>query len=425
MTTLYDDPFLSLPSEGSILEKPSSGIGMAPKPSMNDSLRDEYSKMSRGQEIFARIGEFGAGVTGASSPMQARLKAKREDKLLQMEELKGSWEALEHGTKLLEGLQGEERTKFAESYGARLEGVQAGLGATFKALSAKPDLAKQLSVFGDKSPTIKRALQADPTGKTAFKLLSSIDAQKTIQSEMDAGQMPVLLRKGQTFLMGWQQLVPPEMAEGITKDGRVTASELIRANEWIKANKPDVAKSLAITDDELEIVNRNSEAFYGSLGILSPKDEGEVTKDKAKKEGAAPPQRTIKRGAEDVNQEWKDGKWADAGKGPRFKPEDNKLTDEVKSKVAAILLKVLGGEQPTTDERSFLDEVARTKPLDAVIRDALGRATPQPSPSPQSDQDVEKRFKADPEMKGRSLGAKTAKGYEVKDGAGKLVGYYK
>jgi len=58
MTTLYDDPFLSLPSEGSILEKPSSGIGMAPKPSMNDSLRDEYSKMSRGQEIFARIGEF-------------------------------------------------------------------------------------------------------------------------------------------------------------------------------------------------------------------------------------------------------------------------------------------------------------------------------------------------------------------------------
>lgn len=347
MTTLYEDKALGFGNEGDLTAQPSSagigvsdggpdplraaademnGIGMAsPAPiSRPQSRSDIYAQMSPMQEFGARLGELGAGMAGNPSPMAARMEAARRDKLVQMEELKGAVSALEHGTTLLQGMTGEERVQFSDMYGKQLDNIQPGLGATFKALAEKPGLADQLKKYGTQSPSVSRALQLDPTGKTAFKLLQSPEAQKTIQAEMDASIMPTILRKGQTFITGWQQLVPQEMVDQVNKDGRVTASELIRANEWIKENKPDIAKTLAFNDEELGTIHRNPEAFYHTLGIVSPKDEGQIITARAKGEDRdkAPVTRTIHQGTQEIQQEWKGGKWEEVGRGPRFKPDE-------------------------------------------------------------------------------------------------------
>lgn len=65
------------------------------------------------------------------------------------------------------------------------------------------------------------------------------------------------------------------------------------------------------------------------------------------------------------------------------------------------------GADPTFDAFS-----AKAQPINNPVQ------TPKAIANPES------RFKSDPAMKGFALGAKTPKGYEVKDASGKLVGYW-
>lgn len=253
---------------------------------------------------------------------------RQQERQTQLKTLNESLSALEQGAAAAVGMaSGENKDKFVESYAGKLDAIQPGLGDTFKAVASKPGFMEQMSRYAAKSPTIRRALEVDPTGKTAFALMKSPEAQGTIQKEIDANVMPTILKKGQTFLMGWQQIVPKEMADRFNKDGRLSASELIQANEWIKENKPELAKTLALNDEELGTVHRNSEAFYHTLGIVSPKDEGEVLKAEAKGENRAPPTRTLKKNVGnqvmEQQQEWKGGKWENVGDlVPHFKPNE-------------------------------------------------------------------------------------------------------
>lgn len=301
------------PSPELISEPPGTpGVGTAPQMAPQDAELTTRQKVGRAMYNFA------AGAEGRPLWNQVQERRAREKKEGQLAELKGSISALEHGSTLASTMsEGGEKDKFIKSYSDRLDAVTPGLGEAFKAIASKPGFADQVRKYADKSPSLRRALEMDPTGKTAFGLLKSPDAQNTIQREMDASVMPTILKKGQTFLMGWQQIVPADMVEKFNKDGRISASELISANEWIKENKPDMAKTLALNDEELGTIHRNTDAFYHTLGIVSPKDEGQILVAEAKGEKRVPPTRmnpVNRNGVRmDQQQEWINGEWKNTG----------------------------------------------------------------------------------------------------------------
>lgn len=291
-----------------------AGIGMSSAPQAQQAPQEPTLVQKIGRSLY----NYSAGTEGRPSYEQVQEKRARDKKEGQLAELKGSISALEHGSTLASTMsEGGEKDKFIKSYAERLDAMTPGLGEAFTAVASKPGFADQVRKYADKSPSLRRALEMDPTGKTAFGLLKSPDAQNTIQREMDAAVMPTILKKGQTFLMGWQQIVPKEMVDKFNKDGRVSASELISANEWIKENKPDMAKALALNDEELGTIHRNSDAFYHTLGIISPKDEGQVLVANAKGETRAPPTRiqpVNRNGVRmDQQQEWVNGEWKNTG----------------------------------------------------------------------------------------------------------------
>lgn len=298
---------------------------LSPREIQLDRRKEAIAQMGGLEKFLSAVGEFGAGVQGRESPLDKRLKMQQADKLQKLQEFKIHTEGLQDGVKMVQKLKGDARTGFIEQYAAQLDGVRPGLGNTFRELAKQPDMAQVLGKYANNSPTLKRALELDPTGDSALKLITSPGGMKTINAEIDSGVMPLLLKKGQTFKMGWQQLVPPEMAERFNRDGQISASELMEANDWIKANKPDVAKKLAFSDEDIQIINRNQDAFYGTLGIATPKTEQEILKERGKVDAKdkAPTTRTVRQGGLEIQQEWRDGKWQEVGRGSKFKAGDD------------------------------------------------------------------------------------------------------
>lgn len=306
-------------AEVSPAASPVAPVAKSPAMQQVDLRRAAIDKMGSGEKILSALGEFGAGLQGRASPLDARIKQQQADRVQKLQEFKVHTEALQDGVKMVQKLRGEARTGFIEQYAAQLDEVRPGLGTAYRELAKQPDMASVLSKYGDKSPTAKSLLEADPTGAAFLKVLASRDGLKTINAEIDSSVMPTLLKKGQTFKMGWQQLVPPEMAERFNKDGQITASELMEANDWLKANKPDVAKALAFSDEDIQIIGRNSDAFYGALGIASPKTEQTAIAEKLKTDARdkAPTTRTIKKGDQEITEEWIDGAWKQVATAPR------------------------------------------------------------------------------------------------------------
>lgn len=347
-TTLYEDPALGLGNEGDMTMRPSSGIGVSANDSGPDPLRAAVDEMNaqpgigvsapqQAQQPQADTGFWPKTAGGDDKtiremiglgPTHNTTMQRMQEKQAKYEQLKTSLSALEEGVKVATGMvKGDEKDNYIESYAGKLDAIDKGVGDTFKAISKNPGFAEQIGKYSDKSPTLKRALEIDPTGRTAFKLMQSPEAQGTIQKEIDANIMPTILKKGQTLIMGWQHLLPTEMVDKFNKDGRLSASELIQANEWIRSNNPTLAKTLALNDEELGTIHRNSEAFYHTLGVVSPKDEGQVLVAGAKGEVKQPPTRTqpvMKGGVRmEQQQEWKNGKWENVGDVvPHFKPEE-------------------------------------------------------------------------------------------------------
>ncbi|MCR4299398.1 MAG: hypothetical protein NUV75_11745 [Gallionella sp.] len=276
---LYSSPATPFSTSGGTADAGVAGppVQQRPAPRQHDLRKQAISQMGGAEKFFSAIGEFGAGVTGRPSPLNARIQQQQEDRLARLQEFKVHTEALEDGVKMVSKLRGSARKQFITQYAEQLDSLRPGLGATYESLADQPDMAAVLAKYKDRSPTIARTLELDPSGEAALKLLSSPDAIKTINAEIDSSVLPTLHKKGQTILMGWQQLVPPQLVDRINADERVTASEFLAVNEWIKENKPEAAAT-TFSDEELQIVSRNGDAFYGALGIVPPKDEVDIVK---------------------------------------------------------------------------------------------------------------------------------------------------
>ena len=370
MAQLFQDEMaaLGIADTGGATTTPGSGIGMSPaQPVASRNPRQEaIDKMGGFEKLMASIGEGSAAFLGRPSPLGLKIEEQRKQKQTELDELRNYTSSLEEGVKLAEGVEGPDRDRFVKSYRDRLERLSPGLGDTFETASKRPEL---LTKFREILPLMPKPMQdmaaANPRGflkfvgtATGAEMMAKADDQRLLGSAS---------KKVQTTLMGLQQLVSPEKLAAFNKDGVITAKE-------IREMQADLPEPLRMGEDELGAITRNDEMFWTGLGVLSGKGEQEVMKKRAEKAGDAPKTRTVRRGTKEITQDFKDGKWVDVEKGEAFKPSEHKLPDDVKERVAAIQLKILGGQDPDAKERQFLDEVARTNPLVAAMRDALGGA---------------------------------------------------
>lgn len=383
-TPLYTDGPFGAPS-GGIFQQPGSGspgLGVAPAPSSapaaaapaslptitpQDLIRARIAQMSPGQKVLSALGEFGNAVLGRPSPLRKQAELQMQDRLTKQKELASSVSALQGGLKLLDGMQpGEERSKFVDSYAAQLDGTTPGLGDTFKAMSKRPDLAALLQHYTSDLPPAMRIMAAtNPQG--FVKYIGTPDGQKALQGAMDQRALHAITRKGQIIYANWQQLVPQAMVDKFNKDGRITASEFLQANDIIRQTHPE----LALNDPELAVITRNPNAFFTPLGIVTPKNEQSVLEAAAKKANA-PGAPTLKNGYVNgrlTTLEAKDGKWVEFGH--KAEQPGAAAWDKVREKVANLQMKILSGEQLSKQERAFLDEYERTNPINAAMRQAL------------------------------------------------------
>lgn len=250
------------------------GIGLVPRPVVPpaprpDPVRAEFQRLSPTGQGFAALGEFGAAVRGEQSPLLAKAEARRKDKLLQMEELKGSTTALEHGVKLLEGMpEGPARKEFRDAYANRMESLDPGLGATFMNLSERPDFATRLNEYMPYLPEhLKSMSKLNPSG--FLKFMGTAEGAKELGQAADMRDLKLATQKVQTAIVGYQQFMPPEEAKKIASDGVITASEVMSMQKYV----PEAAR---LTDAEISAIKRNDKTFWLGLDVLHGDKENEV-----------------------------------------------------------------------------------------------------------------------------------------------------
>lgn len=297
MTLFADDSLVDLPNSD-LTTAAGSGIGIAPsgpdplraavdgidsgsagvslptkRSSLRDEVRTEFQSLGPLQKFGAALGEFGAGVTGRPSPLRARIDEKRKEKLLQMEELKGTVTALEHGISMRQGMSGDDAAAFDEAYGNKLEDIQPGMKQTFLALTKKPDLLTQFQAY---APYLPEPVQAMMKGqpKEFLKFAGTAEGMKVMMDAKDRFDMRTATKKVQTAMMGMQQFVPPEELKKIMADGVITASDVIAIQKYV----PDAAK---LSDIELGAIQRNDKVFWQGLGVLHGQSEQDVLKRRA------------------------------------------------------------------------------------------------------------------------------------------------
>lgn len=334
---LYDD---TLPTEeSSLLTTPSSGIGVAPTDPQQPASKEP-------EGILGKIGKY---MTGGYSPhiQMKRQAAARQDKLAQMEELKGTVSALEHGVSMVQGMEGDERAKFVDAYAGRLDKIDAGLGETYRKLADRPDL---LSKYKEYVPDLPEHLQVmaknDPKG--FLKFAGTAEGVKALGDGLDRRELRTATKKVQTVMMGYQQLVPPEVAKSIASDGVITASEILSMQQYL----PD---SVKLTDSQMQAVQRNDKTFWNGLGVLHGDKEQEVLAARAKKEDkAAPPasridKRTVNGKVMEQRQTWDGTKWVDEGEAvPHHKPDS---PTDIPRHVVDVELRV--GDDYARDSKKF------------------------------------------------------------------------
>lgn len=294
MTTLYEaDPFAFNESSG-ILDQPSSsppsGVGLAAPSAQaapvaqaaptqpvreQDPFRAEYAKMSGPQEFFTRVGEFGNGVLGRPSPLGMQIEARRRDKLAKIAEVKETTSALEHGVKLAQGMEGDARTKFIESYAGTLDGLDQGLGNTFKAVADRPDVVANIQKY---LPYLPAPMQYLAKADTAafIKTLGTAEGIKAVDAAKNQFFLQTASQKARTLMMGADHLgVPPELIAELQKTP--TASTFLRLEQAATDSR------VKFSPDEIAAINAHPDIFYPSLKLMSPKGEEAVAEDKAKK----------------------------------------------------------------------------------------------------------------------------------------------
>lgn len=288
-----DDKALGFGNEGDLTTQPSSGIGVAsPQAEGPDPLRMAVDGMnaqpgigvapptapaaedpSMMQQIGRALYNYSAGTEGRPSFQQVQEERAQKNKRVALEELKGTVTALEHGVTMRQGMSGDDAVAFDEAYGNKLEAIQPGMKQTFLALTKKPDLLTQFKDYAQYLPEpTQMQMKSDPKGFLHF--AGTAEGTKVLMDAKDRFDMRGASKKVQTAMMGYQQLVPKEVAEGIAKDGQITASEVLSMQQYLP-------KAAQLTETEIGAIQRNDKVFWQGLGVIHGQAEQDVLKRRA------------------------------------------------------------------------------------------------------------------------------------------------
>jgi hypothetical protein len=304
---------------------PAQGIGMAPSaaPSAqaNTDLRTKLQNLPALGKALVALGAGADAARGVKPQLFSALEADRKDRLEKAVELKAHMEALTDFSKVAKTLTGDAKTNFVDDGVKQLNGMRPGLGDTFKHVAEQPGLLEDLAGYMPYLPEPMRLLiQRDPD--KALTTMATAEGLKTVQNARDQYLLKLGSQKGAATVGNAQQLeqfgVPKELIDGFLKSP--TASNFNKLNQALPEKHP-----FRMSPDEMQAAATHGETFYPAMGVMSPKGEGEVLKKKAEDqianpEGHAPKTRTIQRGSQNVNQEFKGGEWVDVGSGPKFNP---------------------------------------------------------------------------------------------------------
>lgn len=281
---------LGLLSDGGInLSSAPAAAPIAPIPAMPrraDPRAEYFAGMSDTGRVFNALSEFGAGVTGRPSPMDARLKQLREEKTLRLQELKAGADVYDSAVKALKGLAGPARVQAAEAYAKQFDQDHPEWAKAVRALSAQDDgQLTYLAEYTKDSPTAKAIFASGGIGA----LSKAFDGEtgKVIRAEIDSKHIPIIAGNLSKLRMQFQEHVPPAMVEKYTKDGKVDGPEMLEIIDWIKENAPagSPARALIPNDAQMQIFQRpgNMKAIFAQARIASPEDVAAAALDAEKK----------------------------------------------------------------------------------------------------------------------------------------------
>jgi hypothetical protein len=261
---------------------------------------------------------FGAGMEGRPTYKQVQADQDRKKKAAALEEIKGLTTALEHGISMIQGIDGPERDTFVDSYAKRLDGIQPGMGETYKALSKRPDMLTQFNSYAQYLPEPMQVMMKQQP-KEFLKFAGTVEGQKVLSDAMDRKEMRVAIKKVQTTQIGLQKFVPADKLDAIMKDGVVTATDIMSI-------QPYLPKELQLTENENAAIQRNDKVFWQGLGVLHGSAEQDVIKNRALNKDR-PQTRVVPSMVNGIRmeqqQEWRNGKWENVGdRVPHFKQDE-------------------------------------------------------------------------------------------------------
>lgn len=343
---LFDDDFIVSDAQNAapvspLVDAPGPGIGIAPdtqapapvvdaKPISPlsrleiqfDRRNEVLSKMNLLEKFVTAAGEAGAALQGRASPLDARLKRESDDKLLRLQEIKIFNDTSKDVLEVADRLSGDARKKFIEAKAAMLDSAVPGGGDLIRSFSDEPEFANLVLKNAERSTTLKLALETGGI-KAARDLMKSPNGASVIRSEIESAAFPAIRKKLSGLGLAAKELSTPEEFAQIMADGFISPAEAARINDRAKGHEK--FGMLHLPPEEFNLALKNEDATFGVSGFGSRKTEQDILKERGKIDARdkAPITRTIVQGGQEIQQEWRGGRWVEVGRGPRFKPGDD------------------------------------------------------------------------------------------------------
>ena len=286
-----------------------------------DVRKEAYANMSGTERFFTGMGEVGAALTGRASPLDKNIEQNRQKKIVQMQEVKLFAGLTKDVLDNADRLTGSARTQYINMKADEVEAISPGAGAMLTTFAEDPEYGKLVMKNAEKSPTLKTALETGGL-KAARDLMKTEKGAERIRAEIESAAFPAIRQKLTGLGLAAKELLTPEEYKQMMDDGFISPAEAVRINEKAKGHAK--YKALALADEEMSLASKNEEATFGMSGYATSKTAQEVLKERGKLDARdkAPTTRTVTQGTTEIQQEWKDGKWTEVGRGPKFKPGD-------------------------------------------------------------------------------------------------------
>lgn len=256
------DPFRAAVDEATGANAPPVVAAPQNAPNRMDLRRQAIDQMGGGEKFLAALGEFGAGMLGKQSPLDARIAAQRQERALQNAELRANVQLMHESVGEAMKLDGEDRTKYVDTMAPLLERNQPGMGTALKNFAANPEMyGKQAAILAKLPAHLQDLYRVD---KAAFiKASGTAEGLKQWQDAYNSVNLDKAAPKARASVIGFDQLVPPELSDRIKKQGYMSVADFNDVQAALPNSSP--AK---MTPDELKAA-MGSDTFLTSHHIMT------------------------------------------------------------------------------------------------------------------------------------------------------------